>query len=77
MYNRKLPRSRKKMGCGSSQIEPANSADQRPVEKPDKNGAINNGNNKRVSSTDSNANRSDRVTSNPGKLFIIIIYKIK
>ena len=65
------------MGCGSSQVAPGTSTDQRPTQKPETNtnGAIKRGNNKPVSSTDSNANRSDSVTNNPGKSITGALWK--
>lgn len=58
------------MGCGSSQVDPAGNADNRPGEKPQQNGAIKNGNKsnnskKKSSTIDSNANRQDEVSNNP------------
>lgn len=58
------------MGCGSSQVDQSGSVEQKPGTRPVQNGAIKEttGTGKRVSSTDSNANRADRVTNNPGKI---------
>ena len=63
------------MGCGSSQVNPGEvKTDQAPVINPgekEKTGAIQNGNlepKKSIpSKTDSNANRADSVTNNPGE----------
>lgn len=64
------------MGCGSSQVDPAGSTDHRPGEKPQQNGAIKSGtksndSNKKLSTIDSNANRQDTVTNNPGKALTV------
>lgn len=59
------------MGCGSSQVDQSGSVEQKPATKPVQNGAIKETavtGGKRVSSTDSNANRADQVTNNPGKI---------
>lgn len=57
------------MGCGASKVEPDGSVDKRPAEKPQQNGAIKTEtkSDKRISSTDSNANQSDSLTNNLGK----------
>ncbi|KAL4237744.1 hypothetical protein ACF0H5_002456 [Mactra antiquata] len=56
------------MGCGASKVEPEQGeVGQRPGVKPQQNGAIKTDiqSEKRISSTDSNANRADSVTNNP------------
>lgn len=61
------------MGCGSSQPDPSGgtSTDKRPLPKSAQNGTTRNNQNgdaKRISSTDSNANRTDTKTSNVSRM---------
>lgn len=56
------------MGCGQSQTAPDVAEDKRPIERPKQNGSAGDAvkDNKRISSTDSNANRADTKTNNSG-----------